>query len=130
MGVIRKILGAKSKYDRSLPYTYLAKSPIVNGFDELVSYFYSDTLCGLIEHLYVENINSGEVKLYGVYRQGEIELDKTVCMDENENWLLRPELCSALEEYFERTKNELYKGHAEFKECSFEDRDRAGEGPY
>lgn len=130
MGIIRKILGAKSKYDFSLPYTYLAKVPIIEGFDELFSYYYSDTLCGLIELLNDENVLPKEVKLFGIYNKGEIELDKTVCTDKNEKWLLRPDLCNALEEYFNLTKNELYKGHKELEECSFEDRDRAGEGPF
>jgi len=29
MGMIRKIIGPKSKYDKSIPYTYMAKVPII-----------------------------------------------------------------------------------------------------
>ena len=35
----------------------------------------------------------------------------------------------SLEDYFEKTKDELYKGHKELEECSFDDRERQGEGP-
>lgn len=31
MGIIQKFLGPTSKYNKSLPYTYLAKVPIIEG---------------------------------------------------------------------------------------------------
>lgn len=130
MGVIRKFLGPKSKYDINLPYTYLAKVPIIENNTDLFSYYFSDTICGLIEHLYNEKILSSEAQLYGLYRKEEIELDKSICCDENGNWLMRPELCKKLEEYYESSKDILYKGHKEVEECSFDDRDRVGEGPF
>lgn len=129
MGIIRKIMGPKSKYDKSLPYTYLAKVPIIEGEDELFSYYFSDTICGLVEYLNERKIGPEEAELYGLYRKNEIKLDKNICSDSRGNWLLRPEICHVLEKHFEKTKDELYKGHKEFEECSFDDRERQGEGP-
>ncbi len=51
MGIIRKFLGPKSKYNKSLPYTYMAKVPIIEGDDELFSHYFADTICGLVEYL-------------------------------------------------------------------------------
>ena len=129
MGIIRRFLGPKSKYNTSLPYTYLAKEPIIEGDDELISYYYADTLCALVEYLEERGILPSEVELYGIYRKNEIELDKSKVTDDNGKWLLRPNICRALEDYFERTKDELYKGHKEMEECSFEDREREVDGP-
>lgn len=129
MDIIRKVIGPKSKYDKSLPYTYLAKVSIIEGEDDLVSHYFADTICGLVEYLDEQKIAPEEVELYGLYLKNEIKLDKNICMDSRGNWLLRPEICHALEEHFEKTKDDLYKGHKEFEECSFDDRDRKGEGP-
>jgi hypothetical protein len=128
MKILRKILGPKSKYDKSLPYTYLAKEEIIKG-DVLYSYYYSDTLCGLVEHLDKKEVPPQDVEIFGLYKGKEKKLDKSILYDENNNWLLRPEICKALEQYFEETKNSLYKGHNELEPCMFDDRDRAGEGP-
>ena len=129
MGIMRKFLGPKSKYDKSLPYTYLAKVPIVEGKDELVSHYFADTICGLVEYLEKRNVPPEDVEIYGLYRKNEIKLDKNICTNSVGNWLLRPEICKVLENHFENTKDELYKGHRELEDCSFDDRDRHGEGP-
>jgi len=76
MGIVRKILGPKSKYDKSIPYTYFAKAPIVEGDESLVNYYFSDTICGLIEYLDESNINPEEVELFGCYLKKEIPIDK------------------------------------------------------
>jgi len=128
MKILRKFLGPKSKYDKSLPYTYLAKEPLIKG-DVLYSYYFSDTLCGLVEHLDKRDVLPNEVEIYGLYKGEEKKLDKSVFIDGNNRWLFRPELCRTLEEYFEKTNDELYKGHKELETCSFDDRDRTGEGP-
>ena len=52
----RKILGPRSKYDDTLPYTYMARVPAIEGDDELFSYYFADTICGLIEYLYENDI--------------------------------------------------------------------------
>lgn len=129
MSIIRKFIGSKSKYDKSLPYTYLAKVPIIEGEEDLVSHYFADTICGLVEYLDEQKIAPEEVELYGLYLKNEINLDKNICIGSRGNWLLRPEICHALEKHFEKTKDDLYKGHKEFEECSFDDRDRQGEGP-
>ena len=128
MGIIRKFLGPKSKYDKSLPYTYLAKEAIIKG-DILYSYYYSDTLCGLIEHLDIKDVLPKEVEIYALYKGKEKKLDKTIFLDNNNEWLFRPGLCRKLEEYFEKTNDTLYMGHKELETCAFDDRDRTGEGP-
>ncbi len=130
MGVIRKILGPKSKYDKSLPYTYMAESPVIEGDEELFSYYFADTICGLVEYLDKNDIKPEEVKLFSLYKSKEIELEKELCTDENGEWLQVPHICSVLEDHYSRTGNELYKGHIEKHECSFEDRDRQGIGAH
>jgi hypothetical protein len=129
MGLLRKFLGPKSKYDKSLPYTYMAKEAIIEGDDDLFSYYYADTLCGLVEYLDKEGIFPNDVEIFGLYRGEEKKLDKNIFLDRYKRWLFRPEICRALEEYFERTKDRLYKGHKELEVCAFDDRDREGEGP-
>jgi len=129
MGIIRQFLGPKSKYDKSLPYTYLAKVPIIAGEEKLFSHYFADTICGLVEYLDEREISTEEVELYGLFRKNEIQLDKFICTDSSGNWLMRPEICRALEDYYEWTKDELYKGHKEFEVCAFDDRDIQGEGP-
>ncbi len=131
MGLVRKILGPRSKYDKTIPYTYEARVSLPGGGDEnlLTQHYFSDTLCGLIETLDGEGIAADEVKLYGVYRKEEFELDTDPCTDEQGAWLSRPELCRALEETYAATLEERYKGHVEKGHCSYEDRDRRGIGP-
>lgn len=128
MGIVRKILGPKSKYDKSIPYTYIAKETLIEGDDELCSYYYADTICGLVEYLNEKDILPKEVELFGVYRKKRIKLNKNICIDSAGNWLLRPNICRELEDYFEQTKDKLYKGHKELEKCLFDDRERQGEG--
>lgn len=40
MGLVRKIIGPKSKYDKTIPYTYMAKVPIIEGDDDLANYYF------------------------------------------------------------------------------------------
>ncbi len=129
MGIIRKFLGPKSKYDNDLPYTYLAKAKILEDNDDLYSHYFADTICGLVEYLYERKILPNEVELYGVYRSDEIQLDKNICLDTDGNWLLRPDICNTLQDHYDKTKDDLYKGHTADDICSFDDRDRKGEGP-
>lgn len=62
MGIVRKILGPKSKYNGSIPYTYFAKVSITTGEKYLANYYFADTICGLVEYLDDNNINPEEVE--------------------------------------------------------------------
>ncbi|NWF49748.1 MAG: hypothetical protein HXY49_04330 [Ignavibacteriaceae bacterium] len=124
MGIIRKILGPKSKYDRTIPYTYFAKVQVIQNDKDLFNQYFSDTICGLIEYLDEQNIHPDEVELFGCYLKKEIPIDKKYCLNEKGQWLKRPELCRSLENHYQQSLEEQYKGHVELGECSFEDRDR------
>ena len=124
VGIVRKILGPKSKYDKSIPYTYFAKVQIVEGDEYLVHHYFSDTICGLIEYLDENNIGPGEVELFGCYLKKEIPIDKKYCLSEDGKWLKRPNICNSLETYYKQTMEEQYKGHVALGDCSFDDRNR------
>jgi hypothetical protein len=132
MNIATKLFGPKSKYDKSLPYTYMAKIDVLNGQGEepVYDYYFADTICGLIEYLDEHNIHSDEVIVAGLYQTREYELNKTVFTDGNREWLKRPKLCQSIEAHFKKTLDEFYKGHVDDGECSFEDRDRQGAGPF
>jgi len=120
MSFLDKILGPKSKYDKSLPYTYEARTPIFEGSDEYNSYF-SDTICGLIEYLQRNRIQPGGVKIFGIYLKQESPIDPRFFTTTDQQWLFKPNICRAFENH--------YPGHIRDKTCSFKDRDRAGTGP-
>ena len=130
MGIIRKVLGPKSKYNSTLPYTYIAKVAVIEGDDNLFNHYFADTICGLIEYLQERGIKPEEVELSGCYRDKEIPIDKKYCLSETGDWLKRPDICHSLETHYKESMEEQYKGHVELGECSFEDRDREGSGPY
>ena len=123
MGVVRKILGPKSKYNKSIPYTYFAKVPIVESDNDHVHCYFSDTICGLIEYLEENNIRPEEVELFGCYLKKEIPIDKKYCLTEDGKWLKRPDLCNSLETHYKQTMEEQYKGHIALGDCSFDDRE-------
>ena len=124
MGMVRKILGPKSKYDKTIPYTYMAKVPLIEGDDDLAQYYFADTICGLVEYLDEHKIEPAEVELFGCYQKKEIPLDSDPLLTEDNKWLQRPELCRKLEDYFQKTMDERYKGHEAHSDCSFDDRSR------
>lgn len=126
MNFIRKLLGPKSKYNKSLPYTYEARIDVLywKGAEPMYSYQSSDTICGLIDYLDKNNIVPEQVEIYGIYLKKEILLDKKYCLSEDGKWLRRPALCKSLEEHYKKTLEEQYKGHVATKECAFDDRDR------
>jgi hypothetical protein len=130
MNVIRKILGPRSKYDKSLPFTYYAQIPAIEGDEEFFLYYFSDTVCGLIERLDATNVSPDGVRLYGAYSQGDIPIDTESCTTADGKWLRRPDICRSLEDRYRKTLEKRYKGHVEKGECAFEDRDRRGGGPY
>ncbi|MCB0281577.1 MAG: hypothetical protein H6627_05235 [Calditrichae bacterium] len=130
MGVIRKILGPRSKYDKTLPYTYMARLPIMEQDKNLYEYFFADTICGLVEYLAEHNKNPEETELFGVYQKIEVPLDTKCALSDDGKWLRRPQICKAMEEYFAKTLELRYKGHVFEGECSFEDRNTQGSGPF
>jgi hypothetical protein len=121
----------RSKRDPSLPYTYEAWVDILEGRgrEPIYDHYFSDTLCGLIECLEDNEVEPGNVRLVGLFQGEQIKLDTALCTDDDGNWLKRPELCRMLEEHYEHTHEECYKGHVEEGPCEFEDRDREGVGP-
>jgi hypothetical protein len=130
MGIIRKFIGPKSKYDKTIPYTYTAKVQIIEGDEDLVHHYFADTICGLIEYLDENNISPKVVKLFGCYLKQEIPLDLKYCISEDGKWLKRPAICHSLEAHYRDTLEEQYKGHVELGECSYGDREREGSGPF
>jgi hypothetical protein len=124
MGIVRKVLGPLSKYDKSLPYTYIAKVTVLEGDDELANYYFADTICGLVEHLDKNNIEPDDVELFGCYLKKEIPLDNDALLTQDGKWLQRPELCRKLEGHYHKTMDDRYKGHEAHSDCFFDDRVR------
>lgn len=120
MSLLEKILGPKSKYDNSIPYTYEARIGIIEGSDEYNSYF-SDTICGLVEYLHRNGIKPDEVQIIEVYRERELALDANLFATPDHQWLFKPDICRSFEEH--------YPGHIQEYGCTFNDRDCAGTGP-
>jgi hypothetical protein len=121
-----------SKHDRSLPYTYEAWIDVLDGdgTEPVWHHYFCDTLCGLIEYLAEEGLEPAKVKLYGVFQKQQTRLDTDLLTDAEGRWLTRPALCRALEEHYEHTHEECYRGHVEKDHCAFEDRDRDSLGPF
>jgi hypothetical protein len=130
MDILYKIVGPKSKYNNTIPYTYMARVSIIQGNKELYNYYYADTICGLIEYLDDKNLKPAECEIFGVYFKIEIPLKIKYCTDSHGVWLKKPFICSALEHHFQDTMEEAYKGHVASGPCLFEDRDTQGSGPY
>ena len=127
--IIRKILGPKSKYDKSLPYTYEAKIDVLKwkGAEPIYNYYYSDTICGLVEYLDVNNLTPEGIEIFGIYLNKEIQLEKKYCLSEDGKWLKRPDICKSLEEHYKKTLEEQYKGHIVNGDCAFDDRGLPGQ---
>jgi hypothetical protein len=130
MSIRTSLFGPRSKYDRSLPYTYVARVSLLDGIDDLSNSYFADTICGLIDCLDANEIQPRDVRLYGLYVDQEIELDLRPCLDADGHWLARPDICHSLERHFRETLDTRFKGHHEHEPCDFEDRDRQGGGPY
>lgn len=120
MSLLEKMLGPKSKYDKSLPYTYEARLRMFEESEEYKSYF-SDTVCGLIEYLQRNNIAPDGVEIFEVYPEQESAIDPRFFTTPDQRWLFKPDICRAFEQH--------YPGHIQDKTCSFKDRDRGGIGP-
>jgi hypothetical protein len=113
MSIISKLLGPQSKYDKSIPYTYEARVPIIDG-DEIYNSYIADTVCGLICHLDENEITPGEVEIYEIFEEEEKIIDHDLYVSKEGRWLTKPELCQSFKEH--------YKGHIFEGGCSFQDR--------
>lgn len=120
MNLVRKVLGPKSKYDASLPYTYEARVRIIEGEDAYNSYF-SDTICGLADYLGQRGIKPDEAQIFEIYQEQERQIDAKLYATADNSWLSRPELCQTFKEH--------YPGHIQEGTCTFQDRDGEGGGP-
>jgi len=130
MSVIRKFLGPKSKYDKTIPYTYMARVPALEGDQDLYNFYFADTICGLIEYLEQQDLSPKEVEILGLYKGEEVPLAIESCISDEGKWLGRPDICRSLENKYRNTLEEKYKGHVEVGSCSYEDREREGSGPF
>ena len=120
MSLLEKFLGPKSKYDKSLPYTYEARIRMFEESDEYKSYF-SDTICGLIEHLERQRIAPAGVEIFEVYEEEMSPIDARLFTTPDQEWLYKPDICRSFEQH--------YPGHIQAATCSFKDRSRGGTGP-
>ena len=132
MAGIRKLIQPKSKYNKTIPFTYEAKVDILQGYNglHLFNIYISDTICGLIEYLAERQIKPDNVEIIGVYKDKEVTLDISVCLDDKGYWLNRPIICKKLESHFRMTMEAAYKGHTGFDTCLYNDRNTKGYGPY
>jgi hypothetical protein len=130
MNLARMILGPKSKYDQTLPFTYYAITHQEIGLEEFTQQYYADTICGLVQYLDKKNIPPETVSLYGAYVNGKDKiLETTSCTDQNGTWLSRPTICESMETCYKKTKNDCYRGHQKNGRCNFDDRSNTGSGP-
>ncbi len=120
MNIVRKFLGPLSKFDKSLPYTYEARVPIIEG-EEVYNTYFSDMICGLVEYLQKNGIEPESVNLFEIYQNQEFPLDKKFCTTSDDKWLFKPHICCSFREH--------YKGHIQEGKCDFKDRNREGCGP-
>ena len=120
MNMLKTLLGPKSKYDKTLPYTYEAKVAIAEGMP-IFNYYLSDTICGLVEYMEENEIKPDGVEIYELCQDGENLIEKKYYTTAGGDWLHKPEICLCFKEH--------YKGHISEGTCSFKDRDRTGIGP-
>ena len=120
MSLLRRVLGPESKYDRRIPYTYVARVP-VGGATGMTQTYLSDTLCGLLECLAAEGVHPDEPKLFEIRPEGEFPVALEHCIGPDGNWLKRPEACESFRKH--------YAGHVDERHCGFRDRSREASGP-
>ena len=107
----------RSKYDKTLPYTYEARVPILEGDDVFNSYF-ADTICGLIEYLNEKNIQPNDATIFEIYQEQEFPIDARLYTNSENTWLFKPDICCSFQKH--------YKGHIQEGKCTFRDRDGHG----
>ena len=119
MNLVRKILGPGSKYDASLPYTYEARIPVLEG-EALTNACFADTICGLVDYLEARGISPAQVQILEIYAGEEDLIPPELYSADGETWRKRPDICHRFSAH--------YPGHIGDGTCSFRDRDRTGIG--
>ncbi|HQR45524.1 MAG TPA: hypothetical protein PLB02_02860 [Thermoanaerobaculia bacterium] len=120
MGLLRRVLGPASKYDRRIPFTYAARVRVA-GVEGMVQTYLSDTLCGLLETLDAAGVRPDEPEILEVRPEGEYRVALEHCVGPDGKWLRRPEACESFRKH--------YAGHVAEGRCCFTDRSRDGTGP-
>ncbi len=131
MGQMATRSRAPSQRDRRLPHAFEAWVDALQGRgrEPVWDHYFSPTVCGLIECLQDEGIAPRNVRLFGLYRHGQVPLDLASLVRDDGNWLERPELCRELERRFADGHDECWRGHTARGVCAFADRERTGAGP-
>lgn len=122
----------KSKKDKTIPYTYEARTDLLHGqgTEPMDEHWFADTLCGLVALMADQGVAPADVRLYAVFQGEESQLDAVICTGDDGNWIAPPRLCHVLEEHYALTRDERYRGHVEEGDCRYIDRDKEGHGPY
>ncbi|HMM55368.1 MAG TPA: hypothetical protein PKC23_10170 [Candidatus Desulfobacillus sp.] len=120
MGLVARILGPKSKYEKSLPYSYEARVRVFEDGSDPKTYL-SDTICGLVEHLERNRVDPAATEIFEIFQERETPIDARRFVGAGGRWMTRPELCRSFEQH--------YPGHIHATGCSFEDRERGCAGP-
>jgi hypothetical protein len=115
MGLIRKVLGPKSKYEKGIPNAYEARISLAGG-DEVTTTYLSDTICGLVEHLQAEGVDPATVEILERDPEQDVLLPRAIYTGCRGEWLARPALCRSFEA--------RYPGHIAADGCTFSDRDK------
>jgi len=124
MTILQNLIGPRSKYIKGIPYTYEARVDELRGQGEepLYSYYYADTICGLLEYLKKNEIEPEEAELFEVYQNRDSRIRNKFCLSKKHQWLARPQICHSM--------HDNYIGHIDEDHCAYRDRDRRGSGPY
>jgi len=124
MSILRKMLGPRSKYIDGIPYTYEARVDELRGHGDkpMYSYYYADTICGLLEYLEKNQIEPAEAEIFEVYQKDEEKIKTKFCLNKKSRWLTRPQICRSMYDH--------YVGHIDEDHCAYRDRNRRGSGPY
>jgi hypothetical protein len=124
MSILRRFLGARSKYIKEIPFTYEARVDEFHGLADkpMYSYYYADTICGLLDYLKKNEVAAEDVEIFEVYQKGEQRIRTNFCLSKRKEWLGRPQICKSL--------HDQYIGHIDEDHCAYRDRDRQGSGPY
>ncbi len=120
MGLLGNIIGPKSKYDRSIPYTYEARVPIIEG-ETIYNTYVADTICGLASNLEKLSIPPSAVEIFEIYQSAKKRIEESYYSTSDGHWINKPEMCQSFKNH--------YEGHIYSGGCTFEDRDFSCTGP-